>query len=104
MTGVKTYHDYDPMTKKSIIGYEFRDASPAVDYAQSLANDGDYTRDGMKRSMLHGAHIPASAQLKMLIEDGVDVLNPDHTKKLLYLLETKYSNLKTTPKKLIIAK
>ena len=63
-SGLATYHDYDSIAQRNIITYE-QDASAAVDMAERLGNDSDYTRRGMKSEMVHYAHIPDIVLLKM---------------------------------------
>ena len=95
MTGLATYHDYDRLNQRNVITYE-QEAGNHIDYAESLANDGDYTRKGMKADMLHYAHIPDIVALKMKFEDGVDPWDPNNGPAVFNLINTKYKRLKTT--------
>lgn len=94
VSGLATYHDYDRLNQRNVITYE-QDASAAVDFAQSLANDDNYTRNGMKNEMVHYAHIPDIVLLKMKFEDGVDPFDPNNGQKVFDLVNTKYKRLKT---------
>lgn len=95
MTGLATYHHFDEETKKSIISYS-QDVSATVDLSETIANDGNSTKRGLKESMLHYAHIPDIVALKMKFEDGVDPFDANNSKKVFDLINTKYKRLKTT--------
>lgn len=49
-----------------------QDLEPHVEYARRLANDDDYTRQGIKRGWAHAAHIPDVVVVE-LRQIGVDV-------------------------------
>lgn len=86
-------HDKDTFT----IEHKAVDVEPQLDCSQALANDPQYTRDGMKREWLHYAHIPAIVQLQWLYEKGVDLFKKDDFKKVWSLVnDPDYRKLKTT--------
>lgn len=95
MTGLATYHDYDALNKRNVITYE-QDISKTVDFSEALANDGESTKRGLKESMLHYAHIPDIVALKMKFEDGVDPFDPNNSRRVFELVNSKYKRLKTT--------
>lgn len=76
LTGLKTFHEYDHVAKKTIIGYE-SDVQPIVDVNKEIQNrpQSKYR----KRDDWHVAHIPAVIVMKWRIEDGIDVFNEEHT-------------------------
>lgn len=77
LTGLKTYHEYDHQTRKTIITYEHDDAQPVLDWTHGLRSGGitDYNR---KRDVWHAATVPETVILKWRFEDGIDIYNPDH--------------------------
>lgn len=96
ITGIITYHDYDPQTDTTKLIY-VSDTEGCLDNNKALANDSQHTRQGMKNDFLHYASIPAGVQLKWMIEKGVDVYNRHHSKEVLALVnQPEYRYLKTT--------
>lgn len=81
MTGLKTYHEYDETTDTTLLHYE-GDCQPILDANKraQIENTGPMG-DGVLV-----ASIPASVQMKWLVEKGVDVLNKDHTPAVKRLL------------------
>ena len=57
---------------KEIIGYS-QDVQPMVSFTQSLANDEDYTKKGIKEGLWHYATIPDSVVLKLWFEDDINL-------------------------------
>lgn len=96
-TGIESTFHYDENNDTFSIEYKHPDLEPQLDCSQALANDPQYTRDGMKREWLHYAHIPTAIQLKWLYEKGVDLFKKDHQKKIWQLVnDPEYRKLKTT--------
>ena len=95
MTGLATYHDYDSLNQRNVITYS-QNVDAHIDFAEGLANDGDYTRKGMKADLLHYAHVPDIVALKMKFEDGIDPFDPNNGKAVFDLINSKYKRLKTT--------
>jgi hypothetical protein len=96
-SGIEQTFHYDPNNDTFAIEYKHKDVGPQLDCAQALANDPDYTRDGMKREWLHYAHIPAIVQLQWLYEKKVDLFNKNDQKKVWqFVNDPEYRKLKTT--------
>lgn len=105
----KVLLDYNPDSKlvtysaeegdQSIIGYT-QPIDTVMNLTTDLAKTDDHWNEGMKRSFVHAAIVPASIIMKMRIEDGVDFYDKNDTRKVLQLMDTKYSQFKTTTKKL----
>ena len=81
LTGITTYHRYDHATQTTFIERE-QDINYILDSNKELYNDESYKKDGIKKSWMHAATIPAIVIEKWLIEDGIDVFNPDHINKV----------------------
>lgn len=96
ITGIATFHEYNEATNETTIIY-VGDDTPCIEENKRLANDADYTKNGIKQEFWRYASIPPSIQLKWLTEKGVDVYNKDHGKKIGELVnDREYSYLKTT--------
>ena len=73
--------DFDPLTKvltktgvedgKLVIRKD-QDLEPNIDYARALANDEQYTRDGIKKGWAHAIHLPETVIVELL-QIGVDI-------------------------------
>ena len=81
-TGMETWHDYDETTHETRLHYK-QDVEPQLDANKRAANDAS----GPMGDMVHVASIPASIQMKWLVEKGVDLLNPDHKRAVAKLLD-----------------
>ena len=81
-TGLRTWHDFDNETGLTRLTYE-QDADPILDRNRAAANEAS----GRMGDMVHVASIPASVQVKWMIEKGVDILNPDHKQAVAKLLD-----------------
>lgn len=96
VTGLMTWHDYDPQTDETYIGYE-ADASPIIELNKAMQNDEQFSRDGIKDGFWLYASIPVGVQMKWLIEDGIDILKKEHGPRISAKLESpEYRYLKTT--------
>ena len=62
-TGIETWHDYDPLTKKTTIK-SVGDAEPGLEWAKTLAKDDDYWKKGVKNDRAHYCHIPNAVLMK----------------------------------------
>lgn len=72
-----------------------------LDHSRELAQDDQYTRDGIKRGMWHYAHVPIVVQMRWLSEYGMKdwPMRPGNEKLLFRLLNSpEWSYLKTTGK------
>lgn len=91
-----TWFSYDSQTDETIISYT-ADSSPILEVNKKMANDAEYTKEGMKQEFWHYATIPVEVQMDWLINKGVDIYNKDHTKKISQLLnDPDYRYLKVT--------
>jgi hypothetical protein len=74
------------------------DVAPSLDLTSTLRNDADYSKNGIKKDWWHVAHIPEVAVLKILTEDGFNVLteHPKEVMKFLNRNKHKYGYLFTT--------
>lgn len=98
LTGLMTWFSHDEETNETTIGYS-ADSTPVLEVNKKLANDADYSKQGIKQEFWHYASIPVMVQMEWLINKGVDIYNPDHTKKVSELLnDPEYRYLKTTDK------
>lgn len=101
-TGISQYHDYDPTTDISRFICE-GDAGPVLEINKAMANDTDFTKNGIKDGMWLYASIPTIFQYKLLVEKGIDVYKKEHGPALSRVLEDpEYRHLKTTTKRHII--
>lgn len=95
VTGLTEIFHYNESTDVSTIEVR-QDVSGALELAKAMRNDEEYSKKGIKEDWWHLAHIPDSIILKMKFEDGVDVYDRNDWKAVGRLLDTKYSNFKTT--------
>lgn len=96
VNGISTFHEYDHETDTTTIIHA-SDATPLLEQNKKMANDADYSKNGIKQGWWLYASIPAIVQTKWLIEHGVDVYNKDHGAKIGKLLnDPEYQYLKTT--------
>ena len=96
LTGLMTWHDYDPVSGDTTIGYT-ADSKPILERNKVLQNDSDYSKKGIKQEFWKYAEIPVQVQLDWMINKGVDITNRDHAKKMFALLnDPEYKYLKTT--------
>lgn len=102
--------DFDPLSKESVwfemdsdgiatLTHE-QDMTPIIEANKMMANDTDYTKAGMKADWWHYARIPNNLIHKWLVEEGIDVFDKNHKKKVFQKLnDPEYRFLKTTGKK-----
>ena len=96
VTGLRTWHDYDASSDETQIGYDC-ESKPIIELNKAMQNDTGFSKKGIKDEFWLYASIPADVQMKFLIEDGIDVYNKDHTKRLLKkLADPEYRYLKCT--------
>ena len=94
LTGVSTWHNYDHHTGITTIETT-QDCSSFVEENKKRHNSS-YQKDGIKQEWMHAATIPIIIQMKWKQELGVDIYNPDHSKKIAALLnDPEYRYLKT---------
>ena len=98
ITGIATFHEYNPDTDETTLIY-VGDDGPCLEENKRLANDDEYTKNGIKQEFWRYASIPPSVQLKWLTEKGVDVYNKEHGKAVGRLVnDREWGYLKTTTK------
>ncbi len=99
-TGITETFHYDPLTDETTIE-STQDATPCLEVNKAMANDEEYTKQGIKNGEWHYASIPTIVQLKWLNEYGEKnwPLHP-HNKDLLFRLlnSPEWRHLKTTHK------
>jgi hypothetical protein len=97
ITGLSTWYSIDSEGTE-ILEYS-ADSEPVLEVNKALQNDADYSKKGIKDGWWHYGSIPAAVSMKWLIEDGIDILDPDHTPRVLKKMnEPGYRYLKTTTK------
>ena len=89
LTGIEEWFHYDHMTDSVHIETK-QDVEPIIDGNKDLANDDEYSRDGIKNEMWHYASIPLVIQMKWLNEYGMNdwPLRPGNEKLLFRLLNS----------------
>lgn len=98
LTGITTWFDYDPATDMTFVGRE-QDVEAILERNKILQNHERYTRDGFKNEWWHYATIPNVLIEKWKVEEGIDVFNKDHSKRVYQKLNApEYRYLKTTTK------
>ncbi len=101
-TGMRVWFDYDAAEDETQLYYEQEEqlVEEILSDNKSMANDPEYTRNGIRDSMWHYASIPVGVVTKWLIEDGIDVYKKEHWPAVgRKLNDPEYAYLKTTRKK-----
>ncbi len=102
VNGIDQYHDYDESTDTSRF-ISVGDAEPVLEMNKAMANDDDYTKQGIKDGWWRYATIPTIFQYKLLVEHGINIYKKEDGHRLSKILENpEYRHLKTTTKKHII--
>lgn len=94
--GTTEYFEYDDLTDKITVRVE-QDVTPFLEYAKMIRNEPDIGKSQRKASFWHYAEIPPVVQME-LRQKGIDIFNPDHTKKILQEINSNYPYLKLTDK------
>lgn len=92
-TNITTWHEYFADTDETILSYTGGFAKSEAEASQTLKNDEDYTRKGMKKDMVHYAHISDEQLLKWHIE-GINI--KDTSELFRMVNKPEFSKLKTT--------
>lgn len=95
VTGITHYFDHDEMTNESRITY-VQDVESLLDYNKSLAN-ASATDGGIKKGWWLYAKIPPIVQIK-LRSKGIDINDPNATKRIIQEINEHYPALKVTQK------
>lgn len=95
-TRITTWFDFDPVTDTTYVGRE-QDVESILEINKKLQNDESYSKKGIKESWLHYATIPNILIEKWKTEEGIDVFNKNHEKRVFQKLNNpEYRYLKTT--------
>ena len=98
-TGMTIWFDYNELTDEVSLEYE-QDTEPLLEANKSLANNQDFTKQGMRDEMWKYASIPVGLQMKWLVEEGLDVYDDNAWPQIFRKLnDPEYAYLKTTHKK-----
>ena len=96
MTGVTVWFDYNEITNEATLEYE-QDVEPILELNKAMANDPDFSKQGIRNEFWRYASIPVGVQMKWLVEEGLDVYDdnawPQIQRKL---ADPAYSYLKAT--------
>lgn len=95
LTGIRTDFDYDEESGNVIL-QRSQDVSALLDYNKALANDG-ITDKGIKESWWLYAKIPPVVQVA-LHQKGIDISDPNSTKRIIQEINEHYAHLKCTQK------
>jgi len=96
LTGLYTYHSYDPQNDTTIISYA-ADSTPVLDANQKIANDEDISKKGIKDGFWYYASIPVELQIQWLINEGLDVYKDEHWPRVLAKINDRdFCKVKTT--------
>lgn len=72
ISGIRTWHDYDPDTDTTTI-YDEMDAAPRLELNKAIQGIDGYSLGGIKNSWWHIASIPVTLITHWLRTDGLDV-------------------------------
>lgn len=98
-SGITTTMDYNAETDTTIVGREHPDVEPVLERNKILANDTESTRKGIKNDWWFYGHIPDILIEKWRTEEGIDVFNRNHEKRVWQKINSpEYRFLKTTMK------
>ena len=76
-TGVKIWHDYDPVTDETTIATE-QECAPILEANKAIQGVDDYSKKGIQNEWWHVASIPLGLIEKWKKEEGIDVFNSNH--------------------------
>lgn len=98
LTGLSEFHSYDEATDTTTIR-TVGDCEPVLEFNKMLANNTEFTQQGIKDGFWLYAKFPPAVQVKLLIEHGIDIYNKNHGERLSKILaDPEYRYLKTTSK------
>lgn len=92
LTGMKTFHDFDPVTETTILRHE-QDVEPLLDACKRDNNHADRNLG----DMAHVASVPPGVQLEWLVKYGVKMWDRNHEGAVRRLLDGEYKHLKRLP-------
>ena len=96
-TGITTTFEQEESTGVVHVA-KHGDAQAGLDYAKALANDPDYSKEGIKKGFWHYAHIPAIV-MEQLYKHGINPYAPGTTKAIIKYINENCPHLKTTDKR-----
>ena len=99
ITGIRTWHDYDPVTKETTITTDYVDntITDVLERNKALYNHDDKGWSPTKE-WRRVASIPVSLMHEWLVNEGIDVLNKDHWPAVKRKLNSSdYLYLRTAP-------
>lgn len=92
LSGLQTWHDYDPATETTIITYS-QDNQALLDACKHDNNHADRKLG----EMAHVASVPPTIQLEWFHKYGVRMWDKNHEQKVARLLDGEYKFLKRLP-------
>ena len=97
LTGESVVMDYNTATDQMIITHH-QDVTSILERCKAWANKEDKTNFGIKNDHWHYARVPNTVILEMKTKHGVDFWDKNDAPKVFALLNTEYSQFKTTHK------
>ena len=99
-TGMAIWHAYDALADATTIAHE-QDCAAYLEANRALANADDRGFVSGARELRRAASIPNAVVLKWLVEEGIDVMNPDHWPAVRRKLnDPEWRHLRTAPGRL----
>ena len=99
-TGMAVWHEYDELADATTIAHE-QDCAAYLEANKALANAEDRGFVSGARELRRAASIPNAVVLKWLVEEGIDVMNPDHWPAVRRKLnDPEWRHLRTAPGRL----
>mgnify|MGYP007107502949 CR=1 FL=1 len=96
MTGVRTFHDYDHLSKVTTITTS-TDVQPILEANKTQFNDEGLKRQGIKNGWWKVASIPNALIEKWRFEEGIDCFNKNHRQAVMRKLKSpEYRYLRTS--------
>lgn len=98
-SGVATYHEYDSLNDTTTLTYEqsAEAIESVLEINKALANEEDYSRQGIKNEWWHYGTIPDGLILKWLKEENLNLFTEKDTGRILAKLnDPDYKYLKAT--------
>lgn len=96
VNGIKTFHDFDTVTKQTEITYEYDSVASVLDMNKRERNDFDRTKQD--EAWWKVATIPIAICNKWMIEDGINVWNKNHADRVFKKLnDPDWAYLRTSP-------
>jgi len=98
LTGITDIFEYDSLTDTTTLS-RHQDVQPILEDNKLLQNNPEYTKHGFKNEFWHYGSIPIVLIEKWLNEEGLDVFNKNHSKRMFQKLNSpEYKYLRSTDK------